>query len=273
MFVLAALLMLPFLLLVPDLSASIQFDYLSPRNAGSTIGYHILVEKFGAGVAFPNTLLVTCPRSQHEPPGGCENTPGPCQMVDGPVTSCIYTQEFFENAGAVIENLAMLPGQPHADFLGVLYNPQIGRVLWPEFKAAVMEKDSALCKGAEQGMCDQLRGLAGNYINRNGSAMYFDVKLSVDPFSQAGIEWAKAIQAAFPSTECPGCPTVGYYLLDGSQDMYDVQSIVYELLPVAMVVTMVIVFAIVGLSFRSLVVPLRERFVLKTMNFVLRMMI
>jgi uncharacterized membrane protein YdfJ with MMPL/SSD domain len=83
------------------------------------------------------------------------------------------------------------------------------------------------------------------------------VKLSVDPFSEAGIEWAKAVQAAFPNTECPGCPTEGYYLLDGSQDMYDVQSIVYELLPIAMVVTMVIVFAIVGISFRSLVVPLR----------------
>ena len=77
-------------------------------------------------------------------------------------------------------------------------------------------------------MCDELRGLAGNYINRNGSAMYFDVKLSVDPFSQQGIEWAKALQKAFPSTECPGCPTIEYYLLDGSQDMYDVQDIVYQ---------------------------------------------
>ena len=38
---------------------------------------------------------------------------------------------------------------------------------------------------------------------------------------------------------------------------YDVQDTVYRLLPVAMVVTMVIVFAIVGIAFRSLVVPLR----------------
>jgi hypothetical protein len=52
-------------------------------------------------------------------------------------------------------------------------NPQVGRVLWPEFKAAVMEKNSPLCQGAEQQrMCDELRGLAHNYINRNGSAMY-----------------------------------------------------------------------------------------------------
>ena len=38
---------------------------------------------------------------------------------------------------------------------------------------------------------------------------------------------------------------------------YDVQDTVYRLLPVAMVVTMIIVFAIVGIAFRSLVVPLR----------------
>lgn len=38
---------------------------------------------------------------------------------------------------------------------------------------------------------------------------------------------------------------------------YDVQNTVYKLLPVAMVVTMIIVFAIVGIAFRSLVVPLR----------------
>jgi hypothetical protein len=50
-------------------------------------------------------------------------------------------------------------------------NPQVGRVLWPEFKAAVMEKNSPLCQGAERGMCNELRGLAHNYINRNGSAM------------------------------------------------------------------------------------------------------
>jgi hypothetical protein len=102
-FLLAGLCLLPFILLAPQLSASIQFDYLSPRDAGSTIGYHILVQKFGAGVAFPNTLLVTCPKSQHYPKGGCEHSRGPCEPIDGPVTSCIYTQEFFEKAGAVIE--------------------------------------------------------------------------------------------------------------------------------------------------------------------------
>ena len=95
------------------------------------------------------------------------------------------------------------------------------------------------------------------YINKNGSAMTFDIKLSADPYSQAGIDWAKAIQAAFPSTECPGCPIETYYLMDGSQDMYDIQDTVYELLPLAMVVTLCVVFVIVGASYRSLVVPLR----------------
>lgn len=51
------------------------------------------------------------------------------------------------------------------------------------------------------------------------SCRYFDVKLSVDPFSEQGIAWAKAVQEAFPSSECPGCPVINYYLLDGSQDM------------------------------------------------------
>lgn len=45
------------------------------------------------------------------------------------------------------------------------------------------------------------------------------MKLSVDPFSEQGIAWAQAVQAAFPSTQCPGCPVTTYYLLDGSQDM------------------------------------------------------
>ena len=155
-FVLCALLYLPFVLLAPDLSASIQFDYLSPRTAGSTIGYHILVKKFGAGVAFPNTLLIMCPPSEHQDPNDPYGPP-----VKGPPTSCVYTQEFWERAGPVVENLATLPGQPHADFMGVMYNPQVGRVYWPEFKAAVMEKDSPLCRGPERGMCDQLRGISG----------------------------------------------------------------------------------------------------------------
>lgn len=77
------------------------------------------MQKFGAGVAFPNTLMVVCPRSQHMPPG-CDGSGyhDGCTPVEGPVTSCIYTQDFFEKAGAVVENLAKL--QPHADFLGVL---------------------------------------------------------------------------------------------------------------------------------------------------------
>ena len=39
--------------------------------------------------------------------------------------------------------------------------------------------------------------------------------------------------------------------------MYDVQDIVYGLLPVMMVVTFSVVFIIVGFSFKSLVIPLR----------------
>ena len=163
-FGLAALLLIPFLLLAPTLSASIQFDYLSPRDAvrlprsqdcvpyisaginstsksiahsvsrracftkypvqGSTLGYHILVQKFGAGVAFPNKLLIVAAEGE-----------------------TVMSREFFERAGKVVANLASLPGQPHADYQGVLYSTQggIGQIKWLEMEVARRHNDT-LCR-------------------------------------------------------------------------------------------------------------------------------
>lgn len=68
------------------------------------------------------------------------------------------------------------------------------------------------------------------------------------------IKWLEHVRTDLPTG---GLFTDRYYLTMGAVDLYDCKVVVYELLPLMTAITMAGVFMVVGVAFKSVVVPLR----------------
>jgi len=91
----------------------------------------------------------------------------------------------------------------------------------------------------------------------NATATFVTVALDFDAFSARGVQWIRAMRAglAQAANESQGLDCVG--LSGGSLPMVDSVNLVYSYYPVMVGVTLGVVFALLGIAFRSLVVPLR----------------
>lgn len=92
-------------------------------------------------------------------------------------------------------------------------------------------------------------------MNHDFDALYFELRVPFDPFSAQGFTWLKdARDALAVSRERTG---LNYYLASEVASNVDTVNAVYDMFPYAVAATLTFVFMLVGVAFRSLVVPIR----------------
>ena len=93
----------------------------------------------------------------------------------------------------------------------------------------------------------------------SASATYATTILNVDPFSNDGTDWLVSARDIVADLEASGSLMgIKVYFVDGAGIEYDAVTQVYDVFPVLITATLATVFVLMGVFFRSVVVPIRS---------------
>eukprot|EP00047_Mylnosiga_fluctuans_P005590 m.241395 g.241395 ORF g.241395 m.241395 type:complete len:828 (-) comp13839_c0_seq1:140-2623(-) len=115
-------------------------------------------------------------------------------------------------------------------------------------------------------LCNLTRLLVTRYVSMNyysptgdfPPAVFADIFLGVDPNCPEGIQWLRDARSALGDAG----PAIGvdFLIAGGSTYNFDTIQTVYDAFPTALGVTVAVVFVVVGVAFRSILIPLRSVF-------------
>ena len=253
--VLLAAAVVPFALKLKDLRNTQAFSLTVPRGSQGERTYEELTKEFGASALFPYAVLI---EPGHDPVKGAGGT--------------VFDPDFFIRAQAVLAKVAAA-AEAHPDLRGttmqgIMYaSSQSPRAIeYAAFHTALTTPLKDCAALGLTGYCELARYSRAQLVNAAGSATYVNVAVpdGVDVFAPAGSRWihafrevlADATRAAVPAGR-DGNPVDGYWLAKGNVEGQDAVDAVYRLFPTMISVTLVCVFLLVGIAFRSAVVPLR----------------
>jgi len=127
---------------------------------------------------------------------------------------------------------------------------------------AVQYMDSTTTKG-DSSTGQAYRLFAASLMNTDRSSSMLRMELSVAPNSQTAVPYIRSVRNELEqlssSPPVAGFP-VKMYLFGGYTTTYDVQTTLFELVPIMIVVTVAIVLGLVGMSFGSVLVVTRLAF-------------
>lgn len=101
--------------------------------------------------------------------------------------------------------------------------------------------------------------LSEKTVSKNKQAAYISTRLNVDPYSSDGLTWLKSARYVLEKQkeELPDSP-YEVYIVGGASSLYDELDQIYSSFPKMILVTVVLVFVWMGISFQSIGVPLRS---------------
>jgi len=241
-------LMMPVCVRFMDLEISVSFDLLLPATSPSLLAFDQMGEDFGFGTLSPYKLMFDGTATE--------------SAVAGSVTS-----NAFEAMHAAINELSGLPATPTlSSFSGIAALGGVN-VTYAEYEAAIIcgkdcghnvenptPEEELLFEAARS-----MATLAEQLNSADGFATYATVVLNVDPFSAEGTDWLQSARDKLSSLASAGS-LGGYdaYLVDGAGVPYDTVNEVYDTFPLLICLTLVTVFVLMGVFFRSVVVPVRS---------------
>ena len=114
------------------------------------------------------------------------------------------------------------------------------------------EKNSSFCLAFQEGLKDFVSDKNDSLLVQ----MNLDLGDGVDILGPEGVEWLGNMRDNLARVAANSNFT--YYLAGGATADQDMQAQVYKMFPTAMAVTAACVFLLIGISFRSLIVPLRS---------------
>eukprot|EP00053_Salpingoeca_punica_P017212 m.165058 g.165058 ORF g.165058 m.165058 type:complete len:848 (+) comp17149_c3_seq7:3642-6185(+) len=199
----------------------------TPSHAVSTQTYVDLETIFGPGLLFPYDLIIVSP----------ESTP-------------VRSQEFFNEANNALK-FVFNQKEANSSFLSVLqWNfTEVDQCLTAHSRQVDDDPD-----------CFAIRTTWQLLVNEKSNVMLVQVHLQLagqaDPFGPEGMDWLRDVRDRMSAFE----HKTPYKLLlaQGAAAQADLLDKVYSLFPIAIAVTIGLVFVLVGVAFRSLLVPLRS---------------
>ena len=262
----AMLLVLVVALVVPialhsfNMKTSISFELMLPTSSPSMITSRDLGSKFGKGTLSPYRLIFDGRNAQKE----------------------IDTEEGFEVMHSVIDafirhdlnrsddNFGDTTAHMYFPF-GPSQSPEgVNRTLYSGIahvrginvphalfaSAKICAEDLASCP------VENLRALVAldkRMTSEDRFTTFLTATLSVDPFSDQGIDWLLAARGTIKMLEGEGVLKNYTVAIEGGAGIeYDVKQEVYRAAPRCIALTLVLIFALMGFFFRSIVVPLRS---------------
>jgi len=223
--------------MIPGMGQSISFDLLLPFDSPPLATFHAIGETFGPGTLSPYKIV-----------------------FDGRIKgdTSVESAESFEVMHAVIEALTGkdFPATPTLkSFTGIACAG--GKLInLPTFILARVACENPIHKCQDEGFREIDAIFKATTVP---SVTYVTAVLDVDPYSKPGTEWLEAARAKIAEMDSAGNLTgLDVHLQGGSSVEFDAVGEVYARLPLVIGITMVVVFALMGGFFGSLVVPLRS---------------
>jgi len=255
----------PFALQIRDLDMTINVRAVLPRKCESGTAYNELIAKFGAGFAFPYTLVIEPAEGQSVMSSAffSESRKVLSQMQAPQATTGIPSCARV-NATAEFDGIMYAGGKPMpfvvVEVLGKLdcerpksWGPLLQDAL-KVLNATGFCHGAAACQGVVQSLCRTVAFAKSSFVAPGDNGAIVSVKLGVDPFGVEGQDWLDCMRALMP-TEGKAAPR--FQLTMGAAPVVDCMDSVKSIFPAMILATFGAVFVICGLFFRSVVVPLR----------------
>lgn len=225
--------LIPIISFFPETIHSIGFDLIIPDDSAAYDTFLELSEVFGYGTMSPYSLIFDGTKSN----------------------SKIETAEAFKFMQDTISQLATLKQTPSLEsFSGIAVFDGVS-VPFNLYQDAIECGSSTSC---ENEMYRTIAYLAENDANSPGDypiATKIVTALNVDPYTPEGTGW---IEDARDILDSMSSNKYDVHLQGSASVVYDVVETVYDSFPLMITITTLTVFILMGLFFRSIVVPLRS---------------
>jgi uncharacterized membrane protein YdfJ with MMPL/SSD domain len=204
-----------------------DFNQILPQGSDSRVAYAALSEDFTPGQVLPYYLVVRT----HEANG-------------------ILNDEFYAKTSQLVKALVDSTELLNESFLSIVQsqNFTIPYSLARRFlnSTYVIEYNSA------EGILYRI--LFDRYTNSDNSTTILEIQTPFDPWGDKSEDWIRQTR-----TIINGFQEEDYeiHLAEGAAIMVDAIDNVYELFPVMMIITLVVVYVIIAVMFKSLFIPLR----------------
>lgn len=190
----------------------------APRGTDAANAYALMQNTFGLGRLYPFELVLV-PDASLSPP------------------------EVFARAAAFVNDTLLPLSPPGTLCYSVVHYPGVNYSLVQQCQT----DPGALPE------CVAVRYLATRYWSASAGAVLVELYLGVDPGGPEGIDWLRAVR-----TRISALPSFSAALAEGQTYSYDAVQVAYGAFPTAIGVTTAVVFVVIGVAFRSLVIPLRS---------------
>lgn len=204
---------------------------IAPKGAAATKIYNAIIEHFPPGLLGPFSLVVVAPELNFE--------------VD---------KQFYEYAIEVTKAMMVQCKLPLESFTSPV--SVMGKMIPHALSLQLRNNNGVLCK-ALPNMCAMYAYEWGQAVSPNGAhALLITVELVDNPYSISGGEFVDNARKVIDSMQQrPG--NFEILLVSTEVDFYADEMAAFAVLPMLLLVTMMVVFAIIGCGLRSAFVPLR----------------
>ncbi|MHA1347373.1 MAG: MMPL family transporter [Candidatus Heimdallarchaeaceae archaeon] len=216
---------------------SIDFNQILPRGVDSREAYIAMQEDFAPGQVMPFYII-----------------------IDTNVTNGLNTSSFFYTAKDLIHDIANETAVYNESFVSIV---RIKDMELPFFSSVQMLLDPS--NTGEFGII--YKTIYNDYTNQENSTTIMEVQTPFDPWGDDAESWIKQTRLILERYE----DLTGYelYLAGGSTVMVDAIDKVYELFPLMISITLIVVYILIGLMFKSFFIPLRLIFTIGiTLSFI-----
>lgn len=226
-------LLIPLALIAPaavkvlDIKVSSSSDQISPRNSDSTAVMNRLRSSFPPGYMNPFYIVVESTNS---------------------APNSIKSDAFFSKAALLVERLANQTSLQTGDITSIAYVEGLGGVTsWSEAQIALQTSDV-------------YRDFFYQNIDADNTSTIFTVVTPFDPWGDDVAQFNDRVYEVFKSPDLDG--DLNMYLCGAPIWMLDAKRKTYELFPYVILGTVLAIFLLISLMFRSAFIPLRYSFTL-----------
>jgi RND superfamily putative drug exporter len=240
---------------------------LVPRGVDSTIAYNDLGKYFGVGISNPYRIIIIAPEGQ--------------AIIDGKQSHYTLNEKFCNITRNVLKNYigktraidqmnvtAEIGSLSYVSGLKKDVNlcqpiPSLGNSNLAELCSELKWSKEVQMNGAS---CADVKSLYSRYNvssrNKNKPATFADLAISIDPNTPAGGVWYEELlnDIQLAHQEISGMHGYQFIVSSLAAAQYETNQHAFEIFPMAVCITAGVVFILIGIAFRSIIIPLRAVF-------------
>ena len=221
---------IPVSIQVFDLKSTVDTNQVFPRGGDYVITYNTLSEEFNPGTILPYYIIISTGE-----------------------TNGIVNQSFFDTCQFMMDELYTNLSLPYNSFFSIFKAPDgtsIPYILGIQY----LNNISALYDTPE-GILYRLA--FERYANQENSTVLIEIQTPFDPYGLEAEEFVKDMRIFLENFSEKETSQYGFYLGGGITFIVDTIDKVYDLFPIMIIITIVVVYILIAVMFKSAFLPLR----------------